>query len=691
MRFTSFLFMALFVSPLAIAAEEGVLTHIYGDYQDPNKKAILKYHLETSSERIELQVSSRSQQEEIIKQLAGQPVRIQFIQQGKQAIPENGMPAPLAIQSIEPLPLQAMSASNPNHVSGSQPWISILCKFSDINDEPKNLQYFKDMYDNAAGRLDHYWQEVSYGAIDVEGSTAVNWVTLPSPRSTYITSTGMGTVADLDLLFSDCTEAADDLVDFSDSGNGESYTGINMMFNANLDGPAWGGADYATLDGLEKLWSVTFEPPWAYSTIAIMKHEMGHGFGLPHADNSDGDGNPYDNPWDVMSVSSHVVVDPDYGARGQHINMEFKRFLGWVPDSEGLLVDPFTDETITIDNTTVQSTANKRFAKIPLSDGSYYIIEARKESGDYDANLPGTAVIIYNVVPTRLNHTWIIDEDEPPATFSDNEGVMWKVGEIFTDPVDGYTVEILESTAEGFKLQINASDVNIDGNCGESHSTFLVDKPTTDLCFAGDASVVSDTSPWTWDCEGIRDGTTASCEAFPEDSYEDNNTLALAYDLSSQPETWLDTILGLGIVNDPDVYEIKTTPGRHHIEVDLIFTQSEGDLSIELYNGSESLVAFADTATDNEHLSFDAPAENATYFIWVSSSSSIGNTYNLSWSNVLPGDCTENGTISQADVSCLVNKALELSPVVTKGANCNEDNNIGIEDVVCTINLGVAD
>ncbi len=45
-------------------------------------------------------------------------------------------------------------------VSGSHPWVSILCKFNDIGTEPRDLAYFQGMYANAPGGLDDYWREV---------------------------------------------------------------------------------------------------------------------------------------------------------------------------------------------------------------------------------------------------------------------------------------------------------------------------------------------------------------------------------------------------------------------------------------------------------------------------------------------------------------------------------------------------
>ena len=162
------------------------------------------------------------------------------------------------------------------------------------------------MLSNSTGRLDDYWRTVSYGKVNVAGSAAYGWFTLPHPRSYYLTASGS---ADLNKLFADCTAAADSTVNFS------KFVGINQMFNADLDGYAWGGNRYATLDGKTGSWRVTWEPPWGYQHEAPLAHEMGHGFGLPHANNSDLDSDPYDNPWDVMSDAGTTRPATRHSAR----------------------------------------------------------------------------------------------------------------------------------------------------------------------------------------------------------------------------------------------------------------------------------------------------------------------------------------------------------------------------------------
>jgi len=364
-------------------------------------------------------------------------------------------------------------------VSGSQPWVSIMCKFADKPNEPYDLSCVQEMYANTPGELDHYWRELSYGNIDVVGSVAVDWVTLPGSQTSYIPNPGsgnanQGTGANLSQLFDDCTAAATPFVDFTAGGTG-GFKGINQMFNDVLDCCCWGGGRWAMLDGLSKYWSVTWEAPWGYDDICVIAHEMGHGFGLPHSNNWDQDGSPYDNSWDVMSDSWHNAAgDPVYGTMGKHTIAYHKDMLGWIAAGEIFEVDSDGVFTIDIDDLALAAADDYRMAKIPVPGGGlFYTVEVRGQTGTYDQNLPGDAVIIHEVDVSRAEDAWAWDAASPGSECprADCESVMLRVGEVFQDADAGIRVSVDAATADGFQVTISTGDVYLFADGFESGDT----------------------------------------------------------------------------------------------------------------------------------------------------------------------------------------------------------------------------
>ena len=340
-------------------------------------------------------------------------------------------------------------------IEGNTVWVTLMCKFADAAIEQKPLAFFRGQYGNTPGQLDHYWREVSGGRIHLTGSDAFGWFTLPHPRSHYVSGSGQG-AANLNALFDDCTAAADASVDFAANGG---VQGINMMFNGDLDGFAWGGGRCALLDGVNKCWSTTWNPPWSFSNLAPLAHEMGHGYGLPHANNSDGDADPYDNPWDVMSSAWHNAAhNATYGTVAKHINAYHRAQLGWVAPARRLDVVAGAQHTaIQLDRASLVGSSQRQMivVRVPGQPASrYYTIEARKRSGYYDANLAGNAVIIHSVDTTRGTPAWSVDADVPPADIANNQGSMFKPGETWTAPGGSFRVRVWAENAGGFVVSV---------------------------------------------------------------------------------------------------------------------------------------------------------------------------------------------------------------------------------------------
>jgi M6 family metalloprotease-like protein len=339
-------------------------------------------------------------------------------------------------------------------VLGTTVWATIACKFADDATEQKPVSFFQSQYANTPGLLDHYWREVSYDKIDLTGSAAYGWFTLPHPRSRYVTTVNGTQRADLNALFDDCTTAANPQVNFAANGG---LQGINMMFNGDLDGFAWGGGRCATLDGVNKCWSTTWNPPWAFNNLAPLAHEMGHGYGLPHANNSDGDADPYDNPWDVMSDAwRNATSSQIYGTLPKHITAYHRDRMGWIDAARKLTLAPDRGAyDVRLDRASMRGSGNVQMivVQVPGTATRYYTIEARRRIGNYDANLAGDAVIIHQV-DSRSTPAWSMDSDTPPADRANNEGSMFKPGETWTAPGGAFRVLVRAATADGFVVSV---------------------------------------------------------------------------------------------------------------------------------------------------------------------------------------------------------------------------------------------
>ena len=358
--------------------------------------------------------------------------------------------------------------------SGSKPWVTIYCKFGDDPSETDNNDYYERMYSNAPGGLNHYWRENSYESMNLDGSSSsVQWVELRGDYDFYMTGTvtidgETSPAPDLNLLFDHCTYAAAELVDFDNGGDG--YYGINMMFNKTLGCCAFGGIRGKELTGIWKPWGVTWLPPEWGDRQSIVAHEMGHAYGLLHSNNWDGDDNPYDNPWDLMSdpFSPQQVETPWYGKLSQHTIAYNKYELGWISGDQLLEVTPGTTVSTTLDAMGQASTVNHRMAMIQIDKNSYYTVEARKRVGVYETAIPDDAIIIHEVVNGRQEPAWAVDSDIPPADWGDNEGTMWRVGETFTSPTGGIFVSVDAETAEGFKVTIKNAIFKINAGLNDA-------------------------------------------------------------------------------------------------------------------------------------------------------------------------------------------------------------------------------
>ena len=323
-------------------------------------------------------------------------------------------------------------------INGPQHWATLLCKFSDVNDEPQSAAFFKDMFERTNGpSLSNFWQEVSYDNIPTITTDVHGWFPLPHDRSHYNFSDATAGY-DVTPIVQDCVNAAPAAVDFTTYDavavilNSPSPVAITTLFPVNYPDGA-----------LITLGAITI-PSNKYN-LALVAHEMGHAYGLPH---SFADGVADQNPWDLMGIASgyrcSVNADPIYSCLGQHTIATYKDTLGWIPAAQKFEAPP-GESTITLERLSQPQTANYLMATIATGPDTY-VVEARQRVG-YDTKLAGDAVIIH-----RGNGDDLVDADGSPY---DDEGAMWLPGETYTDAANGISIRVDTATTTGFVITIN--------------------------------------------------------------------------------------------------------------------------------------------------------------------------------------------------------------------------------------------
>jgi M6 family metalloprotease-like protein len=298
-----------------------------------------------------------------------------------------------------PLPREVMYA--PMDAIGTYNLIVILVEFTDKTHTFSSTE----VETNSIPELDAYYDEVSYGAVAIDGDTTA-WLDLGQARSYYVEGTSHPSDPKFELV-EDAIDAADPYVNFN------AYDGVTIIHAGQGQELSHDWQDYwssewtsftiVTDDGAS-ITRASVSPEESYpgdlSHIGTLAHEFGHDLGLPDLYDVTPAEEHFVDHWGLMAAGSWNGP-LGLGDQPSHMMGWCKTELGWVNGSR--LVEVASEITTLIDPLEL-STTDVHLLKIPVTTDQYFLIEVRRKIG-YDTSLPFSGAGGEGVVVTFIDET----------------------------------------------------------------------------------------------------------------------------------------------------------------------------------------------------------------------------------------------------------------------------------------------
>jgi hypothetical protein len=342
--------------------------------------------------------------------------------------------------------IQPVAMAFPTTKPGVPMWTSrrvivVLCRPSDGPTPFGSKTQFESLWFNGPMSVRSFWQESSYGQMDVTGDV-LDWYTMPGKMADYLDPSG---VLDLHKFMPVC-EAS-----IPQSVNLNNYDVVSYELGIALPVELGGYADTLTVRGVYKAFGTTISgyQPDPQNDLGAHAHELGHAISLFHT--GPPDGNIYASDWDVMSGANDYLENGiSFGAetiQGQ------KDLLGFIPLSRRFLAVGASN-TITLERAALPSgNANYLMAVIPATFADsvadlYYTAELRMRAG-FDRLLKLEGVVIHQrCFRCGGNSTFTVIDRDGNINPNDHGGVL-QAGETFEDKAlrISVTVESISGTS----------------------------------------------------------------------------------------------------------------------------------------------------------------------------------------------------------------------------------------------------
>ena len=316
-------------------------------------------------------------------------------------------------------------------LSGKQPLVVVLCKFTDSQNEPQTPQYFQDLFsDTGAGKhgVFDYWRDVSYTSLDLTGTVVKGWYTIPNMTLAQWQAL-VAAHKRLDLIDKCASQAINDLKNMNKTFN--DYAGVVVVTNqVNLSEDLFGGRGSITIGGQQ--YTIGYMDTEWDQALAGIQHESGHSFGLNHSRRLSTSTGDYNDCYDVMSVFG-CAYSGSYSFQGQGtggpgLNAIQVDTQGWFPGGRQFDFNngSCTQQSIQLAALDHAAASGYLSARIPAAitinkenntttTSDFYYVELRDKSR-WDSAIPQDAVLLHLRGQDKLSY-WV-DQAPQGALFA---------------------------------------------------------------------------------------------------------------------------------------------------------------------------------------------------------------------------------------------------------------------------------
>ena len=418
---------------------EGELEVFYEDYEDHSKSRLL-HVLKTTEGFVKVNSASLSKFRSIH---SGTKVRLRGWK-----ITDSDESTDLLVlgEEQESLSLLAQDSSSTTTTAsvaetstvGEQSTLVMLLNFQDNIQQPWTTSETQDL---VFGKVNDFYKENSDGQTWLKGEV-VGYYTLPIDS----------TCDSWNIHVSAQQMAEESGVDVS------SYTRLIYIFPKN-DSCGWTGM--GTLGGTQTRAYIN-----GSFTMNTIGHEMGHNFGLHHAEYLNCKDNIIGDDCLAVTYGDNMDIMGAYGVEG-HFNAFNKEQLGWLSTDLENIVEANTDGSYVIEPYETSLLGSVKGVKVPrgvdpnTGEKQWYYVEYRQAIGfdDFLSTKPGitSGVVIHSSPESSSRGSQLLDMT-PQSNLFDTDDAALPVGSSFTDPDAGITISTEWVDTTGASIHVSFTE-----------------------------------------------------------------------------------------------------------------------------------------------------------------------------------------------------------------------------------------